>query len=64
MLLDAEYDVFLEPRWLESRANGLAGALSRFNENAITDLCPHWQNPLASILHPNPGCNPFEAPTQ
>lgn len=64
MLLAAEYDVFLEPRWLESKPNGLADALSRFNENAITDLSPRWQNPLASMLHLNPGCNPFEAPTQ
>lgn len=55
MLLAAEYDVFMESRWLESKANGLADALSRFNEKAIADLCPHWQNPLASMLHLNLG---------
>lgn len=62
ILCAAEYDVLLEPRWLESKANGLADALSRFNEEAIADLCPHWQNPLPSMLHHQPGCNRSEAP--
>lgn len=64
MLLAAEYDIVLEPHWLESKENGLADALSQFNEEAVTDLCPHWQNSLAFMLHPSPGCNPSEAPTQ
>lgn len=63
MLLAARYDILIEPRWIESKANGLADALSRFNIDVIADLCPHWQNLLASMLHPSPGCNQFEVPT-
>lgn len=63
MLCTTEYNVLLEPRWLESRANGLADALFWFNKEAITDLCPYLQNPLPSMLHYQPGCNWSEAPT-
>ena len=42
-LLAAEKDIILEPRWLQSEENALADALSRFNTNAIANICPHWQ---------------------
>lgn len=55
MFLAAKYDILLEPRWIKSEANGLADALSRFDEEAIANLCSHWQNPLSSMLHLSPG---------
>lgn len=64
MLIAAEHDILLEPRWLEPKANGLADALSCFNGDAIANLCLRWQNPLALMLHLNPRCSPSEAYTQ
>lgn len=49
VLIAATHDILLEPRWIESKANGLADALSRFNEGAIANLCPHWQNTLDAV---------------
>ena len=55
MLLAAKYDILQEPGWIKSEANGLADALSRFNSEVIADLCPYWQLPLATMLHPSHG---------
>ncbi len=45
LLLAAEYDITIQPRWLPSKDNALADTLSRFSESTIADLCPHWQAP-------------------
>ena len=52
LLLAAEHDITIQPRWLPSKDNGLADALSRFSELTIADLCPHWQAPWSSLLLP------------
>ena len=52
LLLAAEYDITIQPRWLPSKDNGLADALSRFSEPTIADLCSHWQAPWSSMLLP------------
>ncbi len=41
LLLAAEYDITIQPRWLPSKDNALADALSRFSESTIADLSPH-----------------------
>ena len=50
LLLCAAEDILIEPIWLESERNGLADALSRLSRFDITNYCPHWQNPLESML--------------
>lgn len=44
-LLAAKWDIVIEPYSIEGKKNGLADALSRFDEDRLIDLCPHWQNP-------------------
>lgn len=44
-LLAAKWDIVIDPYWIEGKRNGLADALSRFDEEKLTRLCPHWQNP-------------------
>lgn len=53
-LIAAKRDMVIEPRWIEGKLNGLADALSRFDDNRIANLCPHWQNPvnLMTLRHP------------
>jgi hypothetical protein len=55
LLLAAEYDIVIEPRWISGRSNTLADALSRFDWDTIANLCPHWQNSFDSMLLPLPG---------
>lgn len=50
LLLCATEDILIEPVWIESERNGLADALSRLNSVDIANYCPHWQNPLDSML--------------
>ena len=50
LLLAAQNDIVIEARWIKSADNGLADALSRINLALITNLCPHWQAPLSSML--------------
>lgn len=52
LLLAAEHDINITPRWITSQQNGLADALSRFNVQTVANLCPHWQNPWNSMLLP------------
>lgn len=52
LLLAAEYDIKITPRWIPSQQNGLADALSRFGEYTVANLCPHWQAPWSSMLLP------------
>ena len=40
-LLAAKWDIVIEAHWIEGRKNRLANALSRFDEETLTDLCPH-----------------------
>ena len=53
-LLAAQWDIVIEPHWIEGKRNGLADALSRFDEDKLIDLCPHWQNPshTMTLQHP------------
>ena len=49
MLIASEYDILFEPSWIRSETNGLADALSQFNEaRSLT------------IIRPMPSCNRFE----
>ena len=40
LLIAAEYDLELEGRWVSTKENALADALSRFDNIKITDLAP------------------------
>jgi len=40
LLIAAEYDLELEARWVSTKKNALADALSRFDNIKITDLAP------------------------
>lgn len=51
MRLVTEYDILIKARWLESKVNGLADTLSRFNKETIAKLYLYWQNSLASMLY-------------
>lgn len=53
-LLAAEWDIVIEAHWIEGRRNGLADALSRFDEEKLIDLCPHWQNPSYAMTRQPP----------
>ena len=50
LLLAAQYNIALDSHWIPGASNILADALSRFDDNTITNLCPHWQNFSTSIL--------------
>lgn len=52
LLLAAEHDIKILPRWISSQQNGLADALSRFSIQTVANLCPHWQAPWSSIVLP------------
>ena len=43
LLLAAQYDIKLDPRWVPGKTNRLADALSRWDMTTIANLCPHWQ---------------------
>lgn len=51
LLLAAEHDIKTIPRWIPSQQNGLADALSRFDESTVANLCPHWQDPGKCSSH-------------
>jgi ribonuclease HI len=55
LLLAAELDILIAPRWVPGENNELADALSRFDSEAIANICPHWQNSLHSMLLPHHG---------
>ncbi|KAJ5982416.1 hypothetical protein N7451_012516 [Penicillium sp. IBT 35674x] len=44
LILGAARDIHIVPRWLPSRENTLADALSRNNLEDIANICPHWQD--------------------
>ena len=44
-LLAAKWDIVIELYWIERKRNGLADALSRFDEDKLTVWCPYWQEP-------------------
>lgn len=55
----------IEAHWIEGKRNGLAGALSRFDEERLTDLCSHWQNPSHMMTrqpptYPPPPGQPYD----
>jgi len=49
LLLEANYDLEIEPRWIPTHENGLADALSRFDYERITNLAPQLVNPRCSL---------------
>jgi hypothetical protein len=55
LLLAAKHDVIIHPVWIEGTSNTLADALSRSNWDSVTNLCPHWQDSLTTILRQRPG---------
>ncbi len=40
-LLAAKWDIVIEVHWIEEKKNGLADALSRFDEERLINLCSH-----------------------
>ena len=50
LLLAAELDILIATRCVPGENNELADALSRFDSEAIANICPHWQNSLHSML--------------
>ena len=48
LLLATENDLELEARWISTKENALADALSRLNYNRITDLAPQLIYPAAN----------------
>ena len=45
-LLAARWDILIEQYWIQGKKNGLADALSRFDEDKLTVLCPIGRTPL------------------
>lgn len=62
LLLAAKWDIVIEPRWVEDKRNGLADALSRFDDNKLTSLSLSWQNPFNSMTRPPPIYPPHPVP--
>ena len=48
LCIAAHHDITVEPRWLSSKDNALADALSRDNSTTVANLCPHWQGQQSS----------------
>ena len=49
MLLAAEFDLELEARWIPTKENALADALSRFDYDRVTDLAPQLTYSISSL---------------
>lgn len=49
LLLAANFDLEIEPRWIPTNENGLADALSRFDYDRITNLAPQLVYPTCSL---------------
>ena len=62
LFLAAKWDIVIEPHWIEGKRNGLADALSRFDEDRLTVLRPFWQNPSHSMSRQPPIYPPHPAP--
>lgn len=53
LLLATEYDLDLQARWVSTKENALADALSRSECNRIADLAPQLLDPTCGL--PKPG---------
>ena len=42
LLQAAGSDIIIVPQWISGESNGLANALSRFDNEKVANLCPHW----------------------
>ena len=60
ILLAAKWDVVIKPQWVEGKRNGLADALSRFDDDKLMTLVS-WQNPLNLMTRPPPTYPPHPA---
>ena len=49
LLLASEYDLDLEARWVSTRENALADALSRSQYDRIADLAPQLLQPTCNL---------------
>lgn len=49
LLLAAEHDLELEAKWIATKENALADALSRFDSRRITDLAPQLIYPVCTL---------------
>lgn len=52
LLLASKYDTVIEARWIRSEENALVDAPSRFDDRKVANLCPDWQSPFSSMIHP------------
>ena len=48
LLRAAGSDIVIVPQWISGESNGLADALSRFDNEKVANLCPHWQTSSTS----------------
>ena len=60
LLLASKYDIVIEACWIRSEDNGLADALSRFDDRKVANLCPYWQSPFSSMIRPQPIYNQYQ----
>ena len=56
----AKWDIVLRCQWISGTSNGLADALSRFDDERLANFCPHWQNPYNSMNLPPPTYPPHQ----
>ena len=61
LLLAARWDMSIKPQWVECKRNGLADALSRFDDDRLMTFSPLWQNPLNLMTRPPPTYPPYPA---
>lgn len=61
LLLAARWDVSIRPQWVEGKSNGLADALSRFDDDRLMTFSLLWQNPLNLMTRPPPNYPPHPA---
>ena len=54
LLLAAKWDIVIEPQWVEGKRNGLADALSRFDDDKLITFSLSWQSPLHSMTRQPP----------
>ena len=62
LLLAVRWNIVIEPQWVEGKRNGLADALSRFDDDSLTSISLSWQNPFSSMTRPPPAYLPHPVP--
>ena len=49
LLLVTKQDLELEAKWISTKVNALADALSRFDKVTITDIAPQLIHPICNL---------------